>query len=71
MLGPLREIVETLPGPPLVVEQDDFHAQLRTVIHRLSCGHTTEPYVRDGCRLPKLPKRRRCKECLKASEELR
>lgn len=61
--APLREIVETLLGPPLVIAQDDFRAQLRTVVHRLACGHTTEPYVREGCRLPKLPRARRCKEC--------
>lgn len=61
--APLREIVETKPGPPLALKQDDFTISLRTVVHTLECGHTTEPYIRDGCRVPALPKRRRCKQC--------
>lgn len=60
--APLRAIVETVPGPP--VQLDYLPGSLRTVVHKLECGHTTEPYVRDGCRVPKLPKRRRCKQCL-------
>lgn len=61
--APLRRILETRPGPPLVLKQEDFTLSLRTVVHELECGHTTEPYVRDGCRVPKLPKSRRCRQC--------
>jgi hypothetical protein len=61
--APLRKIVETKPGPMHVLEGDGIRVELRTVVHELECGHTTEPYVRDGCRVPKLPKRRRCRQC--------
>jgi hypothetical protein len=67
--APMREIVETWQGPPHVLELDDLgRVELRTVVHRLACGHATEPIIRDGCRVPPLPKRRRCKKCQKASE---
>jgi hypothetical protein len=61
--APLRRIVETKTGPPHTLEWTDGRVELRTVIHTLECGHTTEPYIRDGCRVPNLPKRRRCREC--------
>jgi hypothetical protein len=60
--GPLREIVETVAGPHKI-EDGDFSVSLRTVVHRLSCGHETAPVIRDGCRLPKLPRRTRCEKC--------
>jgi hypothetical protein len=63
--APLRAITETRPGPPHVVSDGHgFTISLRTVVHTLECGHTTEPYIRDGCRQPALPKRRRCQKCL-------
>jgi hypothetical protein len=69
---PLRRILETMPGEPLVFTVpgvsagDEMIVRLRTVVHTLECGHTTEPYVRDGCRIPPLPKRRRCQKCLES-----
>jgi hypothetical protein len=66
MAAPLKLIVATLPGPPHVIEDDELSLTLRTVVHVLECGHRTEPEVRDGCRLPPLPKRKRCKQCLEA-----
>jgi len=70
--GPLRRIIETVPGEPLTLtvpgetELAGLVVTLRTVVHKLECGHVTEPYVRDGCRLPPLPKRRRCQKCLES-----
>lgn len=74
--APLREIIATQPGPPVVLALDKvegcegFAASLRTVVHTLACGHMTEPYIRDGCRVPPLPKRRRCQECLKEARSV-
>lgn len=65
-IAPLQQIVETMPGPPHVIEFEGVRLALKTVVHTLACGHTTEPYLRDGCRLGPLPKRRRCKQCLEA-----
>ena len=69
-IAPLRLIVDTMPGPPEVHDLDGIgNIELATVVHKLECGHTTKPYVRAGCRLPKLPRRRRCQGCLKERYE--
>jgi hypothetical protein len=60
-IAPLRAVVETSYGTTEI-----FGVTWPTLIHKLECGHTAEPLVRAGCRLPYPPKKRRCKECLKA-----
>lgn len=63
--APLRAITETRPGPPHVLEfRPGESVELKTFVYTLECGHETEPVIRDGCRVPKPPRRKRCKRCL-------
>ncbi len=66
-VGPLRTIIRTTRGTPFPLR--DLGVALPTVVHLLSCGHTTEPYIRAGCRLPPLPKKRRCRQCAEMEGE--
>lgn len=68
-VAPLRAITRTerehrqlelLPGRSFTVP---------VLIHTLECGHTAEPMIRAGCRLPPVPKRRRCQECLEGKDD--
>lgn len=63
--APLRAITGTRPGPAHVIDDiaDLPRVELPTIINTLECGHETEPIISGGCRVGKMPKRRRCKKC--------
>jgi hypothetical protein len=63
-VAPLRAITRTERGTTQLELMPGRSFTVPVLIHTLECGHTAEPMIRAGCRLPYPPKRRRCKECL-------
>lgn len=65
-VAPLRAIIRTEHGTVKLDLTPQRSINAPTIIHTLECGHVAEPLIRLGCRLPYPPKRRRCKECVRA-----
>ena len=63
-IAPLRAVVRTERSTTEVTLTPQLTVTAPVLIHHLECGHTAEPLIRLGCRLPYPPKRRRCKKCL-------